>query len=75
MVNDFLLTLLVETRSRYDIHCASLSSFSIVPVMPRPISAAFRANSDLAPLLGPLVSPFGDPLAARLWASVNSDCR
>lgn len=57
------------------VHCASLSSFSIVPVMPRPISAAFLANSDRAPFLGPFVSPFGDPFAARLCLSVSNDCR
>ena len=56
------------------IRSASLPSFSIVPVMPRPISAALLANSDRTPLLGPLVSPFGDPLAARFWDSVSSDC-
>ena len=43
--------------------------------MPRPISAAFRANSDRAPLLGPFTSPIGELLAARLWASVSKDCR
>lgn len=43
--------------------------------MPRPISAAFLANSDLAPFLEPFGSPFGDPFAARLWVSVSSDCR
>lgn len=61
-------------RSLY-IHCANLSSFSIVPVMPLPISAAFLANSDLTPFLAPFSSPFGEPFAARLCVSVSSDCR
>ena len=40
---------------------ASLCNFSVVPVMPRPMSAARFANSDLAPLfLGP-PSPDSDP--------------
>ena len=56
------------------VHSASLPSFSIVPVMPRPISAALLANSDRAPFLVPLVSPLGDPLAARFCDSVSSDC-
>lgn len=56
------------------VHSASLPSFSIVPVMPRPISAALLANSDRAPRLAPLTSPLGDPLAALLWASVSNDC-
>ena len=43
--------------------------------MPRPISAAFRANSDLVPFLGTLASPLGEPFAACLWASVSKDCR
>ena len=55
-------------------HSASLPSFSIVPVMPRPISAALLANSDRAPFLVPLVSPLRDPLAARFCDSVSSDC-
>lgn len=42
--------------------------------MPRPISAALLANSDRAPLLATLMSPLGDPLAARFCDSVRSDC-
>lgn len=30
-----------------NIHCANFSSFSIVPAIPLPISAALLANSDL----------------------------
>lgn len=61
------------TRIRH-VHSASLPSFSIVPVMPRPISAALLANSDRAPFLALLTSPLGDPLAARLCESVSKDC-
>ena len=66
---------LALTQKVMYVHCANLSSFSIVPVMPRPISAAFLANSDLAPFLGPFSSPLGDPFAARLCVSVSNDCR
>ena len=57
----------------FHIHSASLPSFSIVPVIPRPISAALLANSDRAAFLGPLASPLGDPLAALLCDSVSND--
>lgn len=56
------------------VRSASLPSFSIVPVIPLPISAALLANSDRAPFLGPLTSPFGDPFAALLCDSVSRDC-
>ena len=56
------------------VHSASLPSFSMVPVMPRPISAALLANSDRAPLFALLTSPLGDPLAARFCDSVSKDC-
>ena len=46
----------------------------MVPVMPRPISAALLANSDRAPLLADLISPLVDPLAARFCDSVSKDC-
>ncbi len=58
-----------------DIHSANLPNFSIVPVMPLPISAAFLANSDLAPFLRPWISPFGDPLTAFRCDSARTDCR
>lgn len=58
-----------------NIRSASLPNFSIVTVMPLPISAAFLANSDLAPLLELWISPFGDPLAALRCDSVRRDCR
>jgi hypothetical protein len=57
-----------------NVRSASLPSFSIVPVIPLPISAALLANSDRAPFLGPLTSPFGDPFAALLCDSVSRDC-
>lgn len=56
------------------LHSASLPNFSIVPVIPLPMSAALLANSDLAPLLGLVESPSRDPLAALLCDSVSSDC-
>lgn len=54
------------------IRCASLSNFPIVTVMPRPICAAFRANSDLA-----LRSPFGvaEPFVSRFCASESKEAR
>ncbi len=60
--------------SEHHVRSASLPSFSIVPVIPLPISAALLANSDRAPFLGPLISPFGDPFAALLCDSVSRDC-
>lgn len=62
-------------QMRSHIHCASLSSLAMVPVMPRPISAALRANSDLAPLLAPFASPLGDPDPSLRCFSDSNDCR
>ncbi len=59
----------------FHVRWASLSNFAIVPVMPLPISAALRANSDLVPLRAPFASPFGDPEASLLCLSESSDCR
>lgn len=59
----------------FHVHSANLPSFSIVPVMPLPISAALLANSDLATFLGPLTSPFGEPFATLLCDPVRRDCR
>ena len=56
------------------VRSANLPSFSIVPVMPLPISAALRANSDRAPFLAPLASPLGDPFAALLCESGSRNC-
>ena len=57
-----------------NVHSANLPSFSIVDVIPLPISAALLANSDRAPFLEPLPSPMGDPFAACFCDSVSSDC-
>ena len=58
----------------FHVHSASLPSFSIVPVIPRPISAALLANSDRCPFLGTFASPLRNPLAALLCESVSNDC-
>lgn len=52
-----------------DARCASFSSFAIVPEMPRPISAARRANSDRRGF-----SAVAGALSA-FWALLSSDCR
>ena len=65
----------IPPRIPSNLHCASRSSFSIVPVMDFPICAAFLANSDLAPFLPPVTWPLGDPFAALRCASDNRDCR
>ena len=57
-----------------NVHSANLPNFSIVDVIPLPISAALLANSDRAPLLEPWPSPMGDPFAACFCDSVSSDC-
>lgn len=57
-----------------NVRSANLPNFSIVDVIPLPISAALLANSDRAPFLEPLPSPMGDPFAACLCDSVSSDC-
>lgn len=62
------------TTSKPHVRSASLPSFSIVPVIPLPISAALLANSDRAPFLDPLASPFGDPFASLFCDSVSRDC-
>ena len=41
-----------------DLRCASFSSLPIVPAMPRPISAARRANSDRRGCASPFASAF-----------------
>ena len=63
-----------EQQFRSNIHCASLSSFAMVPVIPLPISAALRANSDL-PFRPDVTSPLGEPFASRLWVSESRACR
>lgn len=62
------------TDGMSNVHSANLPNFSIVDVIPLPISAALLANSDRAPFLEPLPSPMGDPFAACLCDSVSSDC-
>ena len=62
-----------DTDADFHIRSASLPSFSIVPVMPFPISAALLANSDLAPFLADLATPLTSPLAL-LCVSVSRDC-
>ena len=55
------------------VRSASLPNFSIVPVMPLPISAARLANSDRPPFF-PWASPLRLPLAALFSDSVSNDC-
>lgn len=52
---------------------ANLRSFAVVAVIPRPISAARRANSDL--VLLPFSALSKEPFACRLWESDNNACR
>jgi hypothetical protein len=58
--------------NRADSHSASLCSFAVVAVIPRPISAAFLANSDLLPFGAPASA---DPFASRRCESDSSACR
>ena len=55
---------------RLDLHCASLSSFPIVEVIPLPTWAALRANSDRAFRSDPT-----DPFASRFCTSDSNDVR
>lgn len=49
-------------KNRSLLHCANFSSFPIVAEIPRPISAAWRANSDRR----------GFPLSPSFWVSPSS---
>jgi len=57
-------------RLQKAVRCANFSNFPIVTVMPRPISAALLAKSDLFGFPSPIALPF----AAAFCESVRSDC-
>jgi len=59
-----------QARRQYVVHCANFSNFSMVTDIPRPISAALLANSDLLGFPSPIALPF----AAAFCESVRSAC-
>jgi hypothetical protein len=59
-----------QARRQCVVHCANFSNFPMVTDIPRPISAALLANSDLLGFPSPVALPF----AAAFCESVRSDC-